>query len=360
MRRTSGPRKRGRLPILAAAVLPLALATSVQAEDPQGWVGQTRLTGDWGGARTRLEQSGVTIAFQYYTNLAGNPVGGRAQRLHVHGQPESQARLRHGPAGFVEGRPVPRHVHQPRRIEPHGELHRQSLHGPADLRPNRDVPPDRDDGRAVVRRRGLGRARGALPGRRVRDVLALLRLHEQRFLRLSGRRRAEPQHAVLPGPVVGGPRAMEAPAGAARAGRRLRGEPDARRHARLRLVHERFDRHGGRRGTLVRARRRGARIARTLQARRLVPEHRRRGGRPERSRPRHRGARGLHASHPCVGFREGRRVRARRPEPRGGGGRDGNRRRAFRFERARWRELGAGSDHDERRRGLRAASSPTG
>ena len=79
MRQTSGPRKRGGPPILAAAVVAFLLATSVQGQDSHGWVDQTRMTGDWGGARTKLEQSGVTIAFQYYTNLAGNPVGGRAQ-----------------------------------------------------------------------------------------------------------------------------------------------------------------------------------------------------------------------------------------------------------------------------------------
>jgi len=79
MRQASGPRKRGGPPSLGAAVLAFLLATSLQGQDPQGWVDQTRLTGDWDGARTTREQSGFTIAFQYYTNLAGNPVGGRAQ-----------------------------------------------------------------------------------------------------------------------------------------------------------------------------------------------------------------------------------------------------------------------------------------
>jgi len=79
MRRTSEPRRRDGSPRFAAAVLALLLVSAAPAQDLHKWVNEERLTGDWGGARTKLEQSGVKITFQYFTNLAGNPVGGRAQ-----------------------------------------------------------------------------------------------------------------------------------------------------------------------------------------------------------------------------------------------------------------------------------------
>ena len=62
---------------LAAALL--AWPDAARAQNLRKLANETELTGDWGGARTSLEQSGVKIAFEYWTNLAGNPVGGERQ-----------------------------------------------------------------------------------------------------------------------------------------------------------------------------------------------------------------------------------------------------------------------------------------
>src|SRR4029453_733628 len=68
---------------LARLAISLALvgawAPSASAQNLRKLANETELTGDWGGARTWLEQHGVKIAFQYWTNLAGNPVGGERQ-----------------------------------------------------------------------------------------------------------------------------------------------------------------------------------------------------------------------------------------------------------------------------------------
>ena len=58
---------------LALVALPAA------AQNLRKLANETELTGDWGGARTKLEESGIQIAFEYWTNLAGNPVGGQRQ-----------------------------------------------------------------------------------------------------------------------------------------------------------------------------------------------------------------------------------------------------------------------------------------
>ena len=54
-------------------------APELSAQNLRRLVNETELTGDWGGARTQLENDGVHVAFQYWTNLAGNPVGGQRQ-----------------------------------------------------------------------------------------------------------------------------------------------------------------------------------------------------------------------------------------------------------------------------------------
>jgi porin len=64
---------------LALAAVALLGGGAAFAQNLRKLANETELTGDWGGLRTRLEQSGVKIAFEYWTNLAGNPVGGERQ-----------------------------------------------------------------------------------------------------------------------------------------------------------------------------------------------------------------------------------------------------------------------------------------
>ena len=68
-----------RLTPLAASVALLGLAAPGVAQNLRKLVNETELTGDWGGARTDLGNHGIHVAFQYWTNLAGNPVGGQRQ-----------------------------------------------------------------------------------------------------------------------------------------------------------------------------------------------------------------------------------------------------------------------------------------
>jgi porin len=67
---------------LAFAVLVVGSASLpgvARAQNLRKLANETELSGDWGGARTRLEDLGIKIAFEYWTNLAGNPVGGERQ-----------------------------------------------------------------------------------------------------------------------------------------------------------------------------------------------------------------------------------------------------------------------------------------
>jgi porin len=64
---------------LASATLGLAVDAPAPAQNLRKLSNETELSGDWSGLRTRLEESGVKIAFEYWTNLAGNPVGGLRQ-----------------------------------------------------------------------------------------------------------------------------------------------------------------------------------------------------------------------------------------------------------------------------------------
>ncbi len=79
MRARSGLPARGVGALLRVGAVALSLAAPALGQGPHEWVDRNRLTGDWSGERTKLEARGVTIAFQYYANLAGNPVGGLEQ-----------------------------------------------------------------------------------------------------------------------------------------------------------------------------------------------------------------------------------------------------------------------------------------
>ena len=63
--------------IFAAAVLGLG-TTDAQAQDDT-WFARDAATGNWGGARQRLVEAGVTPQASYTTDLLANPVGGARQ-----------------------------------------------------------------------------------------------------------------------------------------------------------------------------------------------------------------------------------------------------------------------------------------
>jgi len=64
---------------LAAPVLAFALCAAAPAQNLRRLATDTQLSGDWGGARTQLEADGFKVTFQYWSDIAGNPVGGREQ-----------------------------------------------------------------------------------------------------------------------------------------------------------------------------------------------------------------------------------------------------------------------------------------
>ena len=45
----------------------------------QSWIGQETATGDWGGARSKLEGRGFTVSSNYTADIGGNPTGGLKQ-----------------------------------------------------------------------------------------------------------------------------------------------------------------------------------------------------------------------------------------------------------------------------------------
>jgi len=62
---------------LAAALLASALPATAQQAD--GWLDRPTLNGDWGGARSALEDDGITLRAHWTTESAGNVSGGREQ-----------------------------------------------------------------------------------------------------------------------------------------------------------------------------------------------------------------------------------------------------------------------------------------
>lgn len=72
---------------IALALLTLA-AWGAQAQEAS-WFEQETATGDWGGARTRLKDAGITPSAGYTTDLLGNPVGGARQGFAYAGEAEA-------------------------------------------------------------------------------------------------------------------------------------------------------------------------------------------------------------------------------------------------------------------------------
>ncbi len=68
-----------------AAVAAAALAGALLRRQPHGaqslddWLQQDYMTGDWGGARTKLEAEGIALRAHYLSETAGNPTGGLKQ-----------------------------------------------------------------------------------------------------------------------------------------------------------------------------------------------------------------------------------------------------------------------------------------
>ena len=270
-RRPGASQRLARLAAFASLVL---ASTPAAAQNLRKLANETELTGDWGGARTKLEaerrQDHLPVLHQPGRQSRRRPRAG----LHLHRQPQPRDRPRLGEAR-LRGRAARFHFIFTNRdgTSLTQNVHRQHLHGPADLRADRDVPADRDDARAVLRRRRLGRAsRGATrPSDFATSPLYCVFMNNG-FCGYPGGIAQNLNMPYFPVPSWAGRVRWKPRPGVARPGRRLRGQPDARRHARVRLVHERLDRHGRRRRDLVRARRRRAGPARPLQARRLVPD----------------------------------------------------------------------------------------
>jgi porin len=79
MRPRRVPRTSQSLAWLVAPAFALAFSAAASAQNLRRLATDTQLSGDWGGARTRLEQEGFKVTFQYWTDIAGNLVGGREQ-----------------------------------------------------------------------------------------------------------------------------------------------------------------------------------------------------------------------------------------------------------------------------------------
>ncbi|MDP8262142.1 MAG: carbohydrate porin [Candidatus Ancaeobacter aquaticus] len=55
--------------------------SSQEISFPQSWFEQKNATGDWGGFRNKIDDSGLTFTSNYTTNVGGNPVGGKKKTV---------------------------------------------------------------------------------------------------------------------------------------------------------------------------------------------------------------------------------------------------------------------------------------
>ena len=55
------------------------LSAQQQTNNVAGWLDRARLSGEWNGARTSMENSGVDFSAHFVTESAMNPVGGFRQ-----------------------------------------------------------------------------------------------------------------------------------------------------------------------------------------------------------------------------------------------------------------------------------------
>ncbi len=74
--------RRHRAVLFSVLALATVCAYPVEAQQPSapaGWLDQATMTGNWGGARTSLEDEGITLRAHFTTESAANPVGGIRQ-----------------------------------------------------------------------------------------------------------------------------------------------------------------------------------------------------------------------------------------------------------------------------------------
>jgi porin len=72
--------KRGPSAVVLAMLLMIPLFPATAAADGlDGWLAGENMTGNWGGARDKLEDLGIEIEAEYTAEMAGNPVGGLGQ-----------------------------------------------------------------------------------------------------------------------------------------------------------------------------------------------------------------------------------------------------------------------------------------
>ena len=90
---------------LAGALFATAalFATTARAQSLDGWLQQDYMTGDWGGARTKLEAEGVTLRAHYLSETAGNPTGGLKQATQYAQQIDFGADLDMGKLASIPG-----------------------------------------------------------------------------------------------------------------------------------------------------------------------------------------------------------------------------------------------------------------
>ena len=79
--------------MLALAIVCAYPLEAQQPSPPASWLTQATLTGDWGGARTALEDDGITLRAHFTTESAANPVGGIRQAARYTQQVEFGADL---------------------------------------------------------------------------------------------------------------------------------------------------------------------------------------------------------------------------------------------------------------------------
>jgi len=88
---------------VVTALAGVLFATVARAQSQDGWLQQDYMTGDWGGARTKLEAEGVTLRAHYLSETAGNPTGGLKQATQYAQQIDFGADLDMGKLASIPG-----------------------------------------------------------------------------------------------------------------------------------------------------------------------------------------------------------------------------------------------------------------
>ena len=281
--RTGRRRARSTLGLALAAVALLG-GGAASAQNQRKLANETELSGDWGGLRTRLEQSGVKIAFEYWTNLAGNPVGGERQgftytdslNLSIDLDFERLFSWKGGALHFTftnrDGSSLSQNYI--------GNIFTvQQIYGPTETYRLTQLTLEQSFAGGVF---------DVVAGRYPASDFATSPLYcvfmNNGFCGYPGGIAQNLNMPYFPVPSWAGRLRWKPSAEFLAQVGAFEVEPDARRHARLRLVHVGRDGNGDRRRDLVRARRRCSGSSRPLQAGRLVSDAERGVGRPGAAR----------------------------------------------------------------------------